>query len=231
METSGEVEIPTAAEAELAVAVETPEVAVETPEVAVETPVVEPEVETPEVAVETPEVEQEVETPEVAVETPEVKVAAAKIPAENVEVDVEVSGAIEGAAAAVGTVEVTGEIEKEVEVEDQKEAEMFAGVQTPTEKEELQSDSGDDLSPEEVQQKLAALGEPLSDENNESDEDEEPLSPSRMRFEASVSMLESVPEDEDGRSESEEESEGSSVGEAGGKHTNVGNDNDDVTAF
>ena len=156
------------------------------------------------------------------------KVAAAKIPAENVEVDVEVSGSIEGAAVVQGGVEVTGELEKEVEVE---EAEMFAGVQTPTEKEELQSDSGDDLSPEEVQQKLAALGEPLSDENNESDEDEEPLSPSRMRFEASVSMLESVPEDEDGRSESEEESEGSSVGEAGGKHTNVGNDNDDVTAL
>ncbi|KAL5256803.1 hypothetical protein ACHWQZ_G011910 [Mnemiopsis leidyi] len=221
-----EVEAPAAAVVETVINVRTPEVAVKTPEVAVETPEV---VKTPELAV---------ETPELAVETSELAVEAPKVPAANMEVDVAASGAVEGAAAAEVSVEVVGQVETEAEVEvkisetDSEDEGLLAEVQDPAEKEELQSDSGDDMSPEEVQQKLAALGEQLSDENNESDkEEEEPLSPSRVRFDASVSMLESVPEDEDGGSESEEESEGSSVGEAGGKHSDMGNDHDDVTAL
>jgi len=223
-----------------AVSVGKAEVSVETPEVSVETPEV--SVETPEVSVETPVVS--IETPEVSIETPEVSAEIPESPAVSVEANVETSGEAEGSgavdtaveAAAEASVEVPDvqlglkadipvEIEVSVEAKVSDEDKEVAEVKTPTEESEedhFDSDSGDDLTPEEVQQKLAALGE-FSDENNESSDEDDP----RVRFETSVSILESVPED---ATDSEGDSETSSVEDPGVELTKPESD-DDVTAL
>ena len=196
------------------VSVETSELSVESPEVSFGIPDVDVDTE---VIVETPEIKSPVsigcQTPnfdmkedimasagaELSVETVETVVEAAVQAAEDndVEVSVETPGLVicQRAVLDVGRDDELDEVE----------------VQTPTstEGEESDSDSGDDLTPEEIKQKLAALGE-FSDNLSSDEEDEY-----KVRFDASVSMLESVPED---ATDSEAESEASSVDESGVDH-------------
>lgn len=132
---------------------------------------------------------------------------------------VEVSGSVEvpdcqigglGAAVAaglelVGSAEASAEIEisaeaPQVEVSaaaDESEGEVDfdkASTSSSSSSNSSSSSSSNDLTPEEVQQKLAALGE-VEMAGSGSDSDEDPSSPSKVRFEGQVSVLESVPED------------------------------------
>lgn len=141
-------------------------------------------------------------------------------PGGQVESNVEISEGSEGLVSSNAAMKVTeesniSEPEKETNIAGESGMEISFEIKAP--ENFPGSDSGDELSPEEIQQKLAALGE-ISDENNESDGEEQVTSP-RVKFETSSSMLDSVPEDE---RDPEEESEASSAeDQAGDKADNL----------
>ncbi|XP_063674971.1 amphiphysin-like isoform X3 [Bolinopsis microptera] len=221
---------------ETEVSVETPEVSAGIPDFSVDTEV---SVETPEInspvsiGVQTPNFDMEEDVmassgAELSGETVETVVEAAVQAAEDN--DVEVSVKTPGLVVCQRGVLDVGRNDEELYDEELQLDELEVGTPTVASEGE-QSDSSDDLSPEEIKQKLAALGE-FSDENNLSSDEEDEY---KVRFDASVSMLESVPED---ATDSEAESEASSVDESGvdhqkdeDDHANAKDDDDNTTSF